>query len=95
LKKTINWWNIINKIDHDNSTWDYLEPAEIIELVQRITEAKEKIIGLDNYLSIKLSPPLHKLKLAVNPFNKYEVPYNYARYKNRLKNKAKRLKSKI
>lgn len=95
LKKTVNWWNIITKIDHDNSTWDYLEPAEIIELVQRITEAKEKIKGLDNYISIKLSPALHKLKLAVNPFNKYEIPYNYSTYKRKLKYKAKSLKSRI
>jgi len=96
LRKNVNWWNIINKIDHDNTTWDYLEPAEVIELVQRITEAKEKIKGLDKYVSIKLSPALHKLKLTVNPFNnKDENPYNYIEYKNRLKIKAKKLKSKI
>lgn len=95
MRKNVNWWSIINKIDHDNSTWDYLEPAEIIELVQRIAEAKEKIRGLDKYVSIKLSPALHKLKLAMNPFNKYEIPYNYIEYKDRLKSKAKKLKSKI
>ena len=38
-KKSVNWWNIINKISHDKSTWDYLEPAEIVEILQRVTEA--------------------------------------------------------
>ncbi len=95
MKESINWWNIINKIDHDSSTWDYLEPAEIIELLERIIEAKEKIKGLDNYISLKLSPPLQKLKTVANPFNKYEITYNYIAYKKRIKFKAKQLKSRL
>jgi len=89
LKENVNWWNIITKIDQDNSTWDHLEPAEIVELVQRIIEAKEKIKGLDNYIGIKLSPALHKLKLLVNPFTKYDIPQNYSTYKAKLKYKVK------
>ncbi len=57
----INWWNIISKLRYDDSLWDYLEPAEIMEIVQRMKEAKEKIAGLEKYISIDLSPALHKL----------------------------------
>lgn len=97
MKKNVNWWNIITRIDHDNSTWDHLEPAEVMELVQRIAEAKDKIKGLDKYIGLKLSPALHKLGHAVNPFNKYEIPQNYTTYKTKynVKYNAKRFKSKI
>ena len=61
-KKAINWWNLIKQISIDKSTWDYLEPAEIVEVLQRITEAKEKITGLDRYIHIHLSPALQKLQ---------------------------------
>lgn len=61
-KKSVNWWNIITKLSHDKSTWDHLEPAEIIEILQRLAEAKEKIIGLDQYIRIHLSPALQKLQ---------------------------------
>ena len=98
MKKNVNWWNIITRIDHDNTTWDHLEPAEIIELVQRITEAKEKIKGLDKHIGLKLSPALHKLGMTINSFSKYDIP-QYATYKAKLKYKvkykAKKLKSKI
>jgi len=57
----INWWNIISSLRYDNSLWDYLEPAEIMEIVQRVKEAKEKIVGLDKYIHIDLSPALQKL----------------------------------
>lgn len=57
----INWWNIVAKLRYDNSLWDYLEPAEIMEIVQRVKEAKEKISGLEKYIHIDLGPALHKL----------------------------------
>jgi len=57
----INWWNIITKLRYDKSVWDYLEPAEIIEIVQRVKEAKEKITGFEKYIHIDLRPALQKL----------------------------------
>ncbi len=57
----INWWNIIAKLRYDNSLWDYLEPAEVMEIVQRVREAKEKIAGLEKYIHIDLRPALQKL----------------------------------
>jgi hypothetical protein len=65
-KKSVNWWNIITKLSQDTSTWDYLEPAEIVEILQRVTEAKEKIRGLDQYIRIHLSPALQKLQYLVD-----------------------------
>ena len=62
MKNTVvNWWNVIVKLRYDNSLWDYLEPAEIMEVVQRIKEAKEKITGLEKYINIDLRPALQKL----------------------------------
>ena len=59
----INWWNIIAKLRYDKSIWDYLEPAEIMEIVQLVKEAKEKIAGLEKYVRIDLRPALYKLNL--------------------------------
>ena len=59
--KVVNWWNIIVKLKNDNSLWDYLEPAEMMEIVQRIKEAKEMITGLDKYINIDIRPALQKL----------------------------------
>lgn len=67
-KKPVNWWNIVTKISHDKSTWDYLEPAEIVEILQRVIEAKEKIVGLDQYIRIHLSPALQKLQFLTDPW---------------------------
>ena len=62
MKNTVvNWWKIIVKLRSDNSLWDYLEPAEIMEIVQMIKEAKEKITGLEKYINIDLRPALQKL----------------------------------
>lgn len=62
MKNTVvNWWNIIVKLRSDNSLWDYLEPAEMMEIVQRIKEAKEKIAGLEKYINIDIGPALKKL----------------------------------
>ena len=62
MKNTVvNWWNIIVKLKNDNSLWDYLEPAEMMEVVQRLKEAKEKIWGLEKYINIDISPALKKL----------------------------------
>lgn len=62
MKNTVvNWWNIIVKLRSDNSLWDYLEPAEMMEIVQRIKEAKEKIVGLEKYINIDIGPALKKL----------------------------------
>ncbi|MBI5681323.1 MAG: hypothetical protein HZC47_10545 [Methanobacterium sp.] len=63
----VNWWHIVNKISYDKSTWDYLEPAEIVEILQRVTEAKEKIKGLDQYVRIHLSPAFNKLQVLMGP----------------------------
>ncbi len=72
-KNSVNWWNIITKISHDKSTWDYLEPAEIVEILQRITEAKEKIVGIDRYIRIHLSPALQKLQFLTAPWYIYNI----------------------
>lgn len=62
MKNTVvNWWNIIVKLKNDSSLWDYLEPAEIMELVQRMKEAKDMIAGLEKYINIDLRPALQKL----------------------------------
>ena len=73
-KKTVNWWNIITKISCDKSTWDYLEPAEIVELLQRVIEAKETIVGSDQYIHIYLSPALRKLQSLMDPSYIYNIP---------------------
>ena len=64
--KSVNLWNIITKLSHDKSTWDHLEPAEIVEILQRVAEAKEKIKGLDQYIRINLSPALQKLQYLLD-----------------------------
>ena len=61
MNKSVNCWDIINKLSRDKSLWDYLEPAEIIEIVQRINEAKEKIKGFEKYIHVDLTPALLKL----------------------------------
>jgi hypothetical protein len=75
-KKPVNWWNIITKISHDKSTWDYLEPAEIVEILQRVTEAKERIAGLDQYIRIYLSPALQKLQYLMDPWYNPNIQSN-------------------
>lgn len=72
-KKSVNWWNIITKISHDKSTWDHLEPAEIVEILQRVIEAKEKISGLDQYIRIYLSPALQKLQSLIGPWHIHSI----------------------
>jgi hypothetical protein len=62
-KSSVNWWNIIAKLRYDKSIWDYLEPAEIMEIVQRVKEAKERIAGLEKYIHIDLRPAVYKLNL--------------------------------
>jgi hypothetical protein len=59
----VNWWSIISKLRYDNSLWDYLEPAEMMEIVQLVKEAKEMIAGLEKYVRIDLRPALQKLNL--------------------------------
>ena len=66
MKKHINWWKIISQISIDKTRWDYLEPAEIVEILQRVTEAKEKITGLEKHLHIDLSPALQKLGVLMS-----------------------------
>ena len=62
MTNVVNWWSIIARLMHDKSYWHHLEPAEIMEIVQKIKEGKEKIWGLDNVIQIELRPALHKLK---------------------------------
>jgi hypothetical protein len=61
LKDTVNWWNIIAKLKHDKSYWHHLEPAEIMEIVQRIKEGRKKICGLETVVKIDLRPAWGKL----------------------------------
>ena len=75
-EKSVNWWNIVTKISRDKSTWDYLEPAEIVEILQRVIEAKEKIIGFDQYIRIYLSPALQKLQSLIDPLYIYSFQNN-------------------
>lgn len=81
LKRAVNWWNIITKIAKDKSTWDHLEPAEIIELVQRIAEAKKKIKDFDKHIIIQLSPALKRLCLLMTPGDIYLIHSNLTLYK--------------
>lgn len=74
--KSVNWWNIITKISRDKSTWDYLEPAEIVEIIQRVIEAKEKITGLDQYIRIYMSPALQKLQSLMDPWHIHNIQMN-------------------
>lgn len=75
-KNPVNWWHIINKISYDKSTWDHLEPAEIVEILQRVTEAKEKIKGLDKYVHIGLSPAFKKLHVLLTNYRHcYSIEY--------------------
>lgn len=80
-KKAINWWTIIAKLRYDKTIWDYLEPAEIMEIVQRVKEAKEKIAGLEKYVHIDLRPALRKLNLLMNQLHFSNV-YNLNMLKN-------------
>jgi len=75
MKKQINWWKIISQISIDKTRWDYLEPAEIVEILQRVTEAKEKITGIEKYIHIDLSPALQKLKLLLSHLH-HDIPPN-------------------
>ncbi len=61
VKRSVNCWDMINKINMDKSLWDYLEPAEIMEIVQRANEARERIKGLEKYFHIDLTPAFQKL----------------------------------
>lgn len=69
MTNIINWWDIIAKLRYDKSYWHHLEPAEIMEIVQRIKEGKEKIWGLDKFIQIELRPALRKLNRMRNHFN--------------------------
>jgi hypothetical protein len=80
-KRAVNWWKLITQLSTDKTKWDYLEPAEIVEILQRIAEAKEKIIGLEKYLHIDLSPAFQKLgtlmnHLHINDFQENLNPIN-------------------
>lgn len=72
--KNVNWWDIIAKLRYDNSYWQYLEPAEIMEILQWIKEGKEKIYGLDKFIQSELRPALRKLRRMKRYLNK--IPIN-------------------
>lgn len=76
MNRPINWWNIITRLSRDKSTWDYLEPAEIVEILQRIIEAKDKITGLEKYVKIYLSPALQKLSALTYSWHFSNMRYN-------------------
>ncbi|MGF7118366.1 hypothetical protein [Methanobacterium oryzae] len=61
MNDKVNCWDIISKLRYDKSYWHHLEPAEIMEIVQRIKEGKKKIYGLDKWFKIDLRPALRKL----------------------------------
>ncbi|MGB9978124.1 hypothetical protein [Methanobacterium sp.] len=69
MTNIVNWWNIIAKLRYDKSYWHHLEPAEIMEIVQKIKEGKEKIWGLDTFIQIELRPALRKLNRMRNQLN--------------------------
>lgn len=69
MTNVVNWWDIIAKLRYDKSYWHHLEPAEIMEIVQRIKEGKEKIWGLDKFIRIELRPALRKLNRRRNYVN--------------------------
>ncbi len=75
MKSSVNWWDIIAKLRYDKSYWHHLEPAEIMEIVQRIKEGKEKIYGLDEFIQSELRPALRKLNRMRNYLNKINI-YN-------------------
>jgi len=66
MNRSVNIWHIINKLSNDNSVWDYLEPAEIMEIVQRINEAKDQIKGLEKHIHIDLNLAFKKLESVVD-----------------------------
>ena len=66
MTSVVNWWDIIAKLRYDKSYWHHLEPAEIMEIVQKIKEGKEKIWGLDKFIQIELKPALRKLNRRKN-----------------------------
>lgn len=66
MKNVVNWWDIIAKLRYDKSYWHHLEPAEIMEIVQKIKEGKEKIWGWENFIRIDLLPALRKLNRMRN-----------------------------
>ena len=75
MERSINWWNIINKLSLDNSLWDYLEPAEIMEIVQRIREAMENMKGFEKYVTIDLDPAIKKLESLVHLYLNTHILY--------------------
>lgn len=66
MKNVVNWWDIIAKLRYDKSYWHHLEPAEIMEIVQKIKEGKEKIWGWEKVIRIDLRPALRKLNRMRN-----------------------------
>lgn len=66
MTTVVNWWDIIAKLRYDKSYWHHLEPAEIMEIVQKIKEGKEEIWGLDKFIQIELKPALRKLNQMRN-----------------------------
>lgn len=84
INRSVNWWSLITQLSIDKTKWDYLEPAEIVEILQRIIEAKEKIIGLEIYLHIDLSPAFQKLQslmshLHINDFKNLNSKLTYSK----------------
>ncbi len=71
MNNTVNWWNIITKLKYDKSYWHHLEPAEIMEVVQRIKEGRKKILGLEKVVKIDLRPALGKLNRLKTNFHLY------------------------
>lgn len=76
--KKVDCWDIIAKLRYDKSYWHHLEPAEIIEIVQRIKEGKEKIWGLDKFIQLELKPALRKLKYI--RYRSYMIHFQYLNY---------------
>ena len=74
MTNIVNWWGIIAKLRYDKSYWHHLEPAEIMEIVQRIKEGKEKIWGLDKFIQIELRPALRKLNRMRNHLHITHIP---------------------
>ena len=74
MTNIVNWWSIIAKLRYDKSYWHHLEPAEIMEIVQRIKEGKEKIWGLDKFIQIELRPALRKLNRMRNHLHIMYIP---------------------
>jgi hypothetical protein len=82
MNTSVNIWKIINKLSRDKSLWEYLEPAEIMEIVQRITEAKNKIKGLEKHVHIDLTPALRKLESVMGHLHLNSNVLNYQQINN-------------